>query len=363
MRPNPYVLQALKYATITLVVLLVITVLYAVFRNTSSSSLTGRLVTPQENGIIPSFHFTADRAVQGLSAPANSHVIFEVPAGIRITRITFLGGPNADLERYWGYCFSGHEQQNKADGLTGAQLYDGKYFYSLGERKAQMARPTPGDNDLVGILDTAGKPAPEAKASIAEIFTGGQTCYVMSSVDLPVGIDSDNDDVNNALERMYGTNPNDPDTDHDGVPDGIEIFTASTNPLDPDTDHDGLPDGCEDANKNGKQEKGETSPIVADTDRDGLCDGDGNGAGCPEPKERVCYRKPSVGNEAGDQDCYSKLTTPVAGEDLNLNCTVDAGETDPTKAETFGMPDWEYKWNKFPSVHPGWRSSSASSVR
>ena len=159
MRPNPYVLQALKYATITLVVLLVITVLYAVFRNTSSSSLTGRLVTPQENGIIPSFHFTADRAVQGLSAPANSHVIFEVPAGIRITRITFLGGPNADLERYWGYCFSGHEQQNKADGLTGAQLYDGKYFYSLGERKAQMARPTPGDNDLVGILDTAGKPA------------------------------------------------------------------------------------------------------------------------------------------------------------------------------------------------------------
>jgi hypothetical protein len=64
----------------------------------------------------------------------------------------------------------------------------------------------------------------------------------------------------------------------------------------------------------------------------------------------------------GDQDCVGKLTTPVAGEDMNLNCTVDSGETDPTKAETFGMPDWEYKWNKFPSAHPGRPVTSSSSA-
>lgn len=354
MRPNPYILQALKYATITLSVLLAVTVLAAVFRS-NSTHLTGRVVTPQESGIIPSFHFTTARAVQGFSAPASSHVIFEIPAGIRITRITFFGGPKTDLERYWGYCFSGNEQRNKEDGLTGAALYDGKYFFSMGERKAQMARPSPRDNDLIGILTATEEPPPEAKASIAEVFTEGQTCYLMSSVDLPAGIDTDGDDVNNALERMYGIDPNHPDTDRDGLPDGIEIFIAHTSPLDPDTDHDGLPDGCEDKNKNGKQDNSETSPIAADTDRDGLCDGNGTAAGCPEPKERVCTRLAS-----GDLDCAAKLTTPVAGEDMNLNCTVDSGETDPTKAETFGMPDWEYKWNKFPSAHPGTPVTSSS---
>jgi hypothetical protein len=318
--------------------------------------LTGRVVTPQENGVIPSFHFTSERAVQGFTAPASSHNIFEIPAGIRITRISFLGGPKADLERYWGYCFSGNEQKNKDDGLTGSALYDGKYFFSMGERKVQMARPNPGDNDLIGILTTVDDPAPEAKASIAEIFYGGETCYVMSSVDLPVGIDSDGDDMNNALERMYGTDPNGTDTDRDVLPDGTEVFIGSINPLDPDTDHDGLADGCEDKNRNGKQEKSETSPIAADTDRDGLCDGSGMAAGCPEPRERVCTRLAS-----GDQDCAGRLTTPVAGEDVNLNCTVDSGETDPTKAETFGMPDWEYKWNKFPSAHPGTPKTSSSS--
>ena len=41
---------------------------------------------------------------------------------------------------------------------------------------------------------------------------------------------------------------------------------------------------------------------------------------------------------------------------MNQNCQVDRdskdggkSETDPTKPETFGIPDWQYKWNVFQS--------------
>jgi len=43
--------------------------------------------------------------------------------------------------------------------------------------------------------------------------------------------DSDGDGLNNSWEKVYGTDPNNPDTDGDGVPDGEEI-KAGTNPLD-----------------------------------------------------------------------------------------------------------------------------------
>jgi hypothetical protein len=43
--------------------------------------------------------------------------------------------------------------------------------------------------------------------------------------------------------------------------------------LNPDTDGDGLPDGVEDANLNGRVDEGETSPLNPDSDGDGLLDG------------------------------------------------------------------------------------------
>ncbi|MFO0693910.1 MAG: OmpA family protein [Polyangiales bacterium] len=56
------------------------------------------------------------------------------------------------------------------------------------------------------------------------------------------------------------------DTDHDGLSDEQESVRFHTNPLDPDTDRDGLRDGLEAAH--------DTDPTVADTDGDGLSDGD-----------------------------------------------------------------------------------------
>ena len=85
-------------------------------------------------------------------------------------------------------------------------------------------------------------------------------------------------------EGPIGTNPNDPDTDDDGLSDGAEVNTHHTDPLDPDTDGDGLKDGAE-VNIHG------TDPLNADTDGDGLKDGqEVNGVRIKERFE-VCGRK------------------------------------------------------------------------
>lgn len=343
MRANPYILQTLKFTTLTLLGTVAVIAIAAVMRNTDSSTLSGRLVAPQiQGGETPTVKYEEARAIEGFSAPADTNVIFTVPRGVRIPRITFFGGPDFDEKRYWGYCYSGREKRNKENGLTGTALYDGQFFYSIGERKSQVNVRKASDNDLVGILDDTNKTEKRATASIAEILYGGTTCYVMSEVILPVAIDSDNDNLNNERERELDTDPNYPDTDNDGIPDGTEVFVTKTSPKMFDTDRDGLADRCEDKNADGQVDRNETSPLVSDTDRDGLCDGDGLSNGCPEPRQVVCF------NDAnGERECMERPSSPVYGEDMNHSCEVDEGETDPRNPETFGMPDWDYKWAKF----------------
>ena len=87
--------------------------------------------------------------------------------------------------------------------------------------------------------------------------------------------DSDGDGLSDGLEvKTYGTNPNDNDSDNDGLFDGPEI-DAGTDPFDPDSDDDGLTDGQE---VNGVVVPGlgltKTSPLNADSDGDGISDGD-----------------------------------------------------------------------------------------
>lgn len=79
--------------------------------------------------------------------------------------------------------------------------------------------------------------------------------------------DDDGDGLINADEsNIYGTDPNNPDTDGDGLSDGIEAF-SNTDALDTDTDDDTLTDG-EEINTY------LTNPLLPDTDCDGLIDGD-----------------------------------------------------------------------------------------
>ena len=79
--------------------------------------------------------------------------------------------------------------------------------------------------------------------------------------------DKDNDGLGKCLEKQIGTDPNNPDTDGDGLNDGEEYLTYKTNPLIADTDGDGLGDADE-------VKVTKTDPLIADTDNDGLKDGD-----------------------------------------------------------------------------------------
>ncbi len=79
--------------------------------------------------------------------------------------------------------------------------------------------------------------------------------------------DNDNDGLGKCLEKQIGTDPENPDTDGDGLNDGEEYLTYKTNPLIADTDVDGLGDADE-------VKVTKTNPLIADTDNDGLKDGE-----------------------------------------------------------------------------------------
>ncbi len=178
--------------------------------------------------------------------------------------------------------------------------------------------------------------------------------------------DDDFDTLQNGDEIKMGTNPEDADTDNDGIRDGDEIdwdvdsdgdgewqdnlwyedhfYNDGINALDSDSDNDGVPDGTESGVIEGHShtyknsisddprdqmyeypilfEEGEapdkdgnttTDPFLNDTDGDGLFDGwdDLNNNSIYDPGEEV-------------------------GEDINANGRVDAGETDPNIADTDG---------------------------
>ncbi len=84
--------------------------------------------------------------------------------------------------------------------------------------------------------------------------------------------DSDQDGLSNALEASLGTDPDNWDTDGEGLGDGVEIIQHGTNPLDRNTDKDLLTDRIEIEYKL-------TDPLNPDTDGDGLSDGEEAGAG------------------------------------------------------------------------------------
>jgi len=98
--------------------------------------------------------------------------------------------------------------------------------------------------------------------------------YTQPDTGLPITItvgqlDSDGDGLSDDDElNIYGTDPEDPDTDDDGLWDGTEVEMAAgsgcPDPLNPDSDGDTLLDGAEVALG--------TNPCVADSDGDGIPD-------------------------------------------------------------------------------------------
>lgn len=146
---------------------------------------------------------------------------------------------------------------------------------------------------------------------------------------------------NESLAVVEAYNP--PDSDGDGLADFIENGSICLDPDDYDTDDDGIPDGAEDSNHDGVVDKGETDPCNIDTDGDGIQDGTEQG-----------YTLADIGN-ATDTNIFqldldpSTTTNPLNAdtdgdglndgqEDPNHNGRVDEGETDPNVSDRKAMP-------------------------
>ena len=124
--------------------------------------------------------------------------------------------------------------------------------------------------------------------------------------------DSDGDGLSDELETFIGSNPNDKDSDADGLPDGDEA-----NPSD---DHDG---------------DGDTNINDADSDDDGLFDGTEVGNDCSAPDIGLSVEMCTADADNGDTVTnHLDPDTDDGGvtdgdEDLNLDGAIDTGEFDP----------------------------------
>ena len=154
--------------------------------------------------------------------------------------------------------------------------------------------------------------------------------------------DCDNDGLTSAEEEVEGTDPGNPDTDGDGINDGDEVNngTDPLNACDPlgglgdplgDCDNDGISNGDEDANGNGVVDEGETDPENPDTDGDGLLDGPEVLAGT-DPLDPCDPNVYAVASGDCDNDGITN-----GDEDINGNGTYDPDtETDAGNPDTDG---------------------------
>ncbi|NBC40581.1 OmpA family protein [Corallococcus exiguus] len=170
--------------------------------------------------------------------------------------------------------------------------------------------------------------------------TNSTTATTTFTVNQAGTVDSDNDGLTDAEEILAGTDPNNPDTDGDGIPDGIEVKVGGTDPLDSDSDDDGILDGNEDKDHDGIVDADETDPNNPDTDGDGLTDGVELGLTEPQgddtdPSKFVADKDPSTKTNPLDDDSDDDGLTD-GNEDANHDGKVDPTETDPNKSDTDG---------------------------
>ncbi|MEM3493594.1 MAG: hypothetical protein QXD15_04480, partial [Thermoplasmata archaeon] len=126
-------------------------------------------------------------------------------------------------------------------------------------------------------------------------------------------LDSDFDGLSNHVEVLLGTDPNDGDTDDDGLSDGDEVQKYGTDAKNWDSDGDSLPDGLE---------LGVTVPLP-DTEQ----------TPSPGPKHFIPDADPTTKTDPLNSDTDADRI-PDGMEDLSYNGMVDPGETDPLDADT-----------------------------
>ncbi|WP_437689771.1 DUF3344 domain-containing protein [Sorangium sp. So ce176] len=221
--------------------------------------------------------------------------------------------------------------------------------------------------------DDGGVPDGQEDSNLDGAIDAGETDPNNGEDDVPP-VDTDGDGLSDDLEETIGTDPNDADSDDDGVLDGHEpnfsddhdgdglinaldpdsdgdgLFdgtelglpcdnaatdaaaetciadadpTTTTHPLDPDTDDGGVPDGAEDANHNGAIDEGETDPNNGDDDAVG---DDRDGDGLPDAVEEMIGTDPDDADS--DDDGVLDGHEPSPGEDTDGDGLINALDVD-----------------------------------
>lgn len=161
-----------------------------------------------------------------------------------------------------------------------------------------------------------------------DMFDGFGNVTLGVSIDLPRGSkDIDKDGLLNTDEEMMGTDPENPDSDGDGIIDGDEVHVYKTNPTNKDTDGDMLSDYEEIKNH-------KTDPTKADTDGDTLNDYEELNTYKTDP-----LSKDSDGDGLSDSDEVNKYNTDPNAKDTDKDGLTDKEEvlvykTDPNKADS-----------------------------
>ena len=123
---------------------------------------------------------------------------------------------------------------------------------------------------IVGFED--GTIRPQADSNRAQLATVLMR-FVNGSDSIP-----DEQKVPTEIADYYGVNPDDYDTDGDGLSNYVEIYLTGTDPKMMDSDENGINDEDEDADADGLSNAHEielgTNPAYVDTDGDGLTDGE-----------------------------------------------------------------------------------------
>ena len=162
------------------------------------------------------------------------------------------------------------------------------------------------------------------------------------------------------------------DSDSDGLLDDLEKNTC-TDPDNPDTDQDGIIDGAEDTDHDGLHDEGETDPCKADTDGDGINDGidifpnintewsdnDKDGIGDNSDEDDDNDGMPDIWEEANGLDPFKNNAAQDADGDGITNLDEYQNGTDPQAPEN---------GNRRPekplllSPHNGWAEASLTAV-
>ncbi len=247
-------------------------------------------------------------------------------------------------------------------------------------------------------------------SDLAEVFAGNSALYEPVLDTNPVDADTDDDGIPDGIEVEGSaplrdgvpTDPKNVDTDGDGIADGVEVGVvvavpggesdgpspvnydgtdtkdwtpdldpaSTTDPNDDDTDDDGLLDGSEDLNGDGEvlnsiggtesDGEGETDPLDTDTDRDGILDGTEAGVATPEGNGTalavfVPDLDPTTTTNPVDLDTDNGGLED-GEEDLNSNGRFDA-DADPAETDPNATDDDDP--NGGPNANAGFQGGSS----